>query len=200
MRLGWAAAAPSSTFLMTPPGSHDSRLIERIIARDNAAFTELFDLYSPIVLGMLVKMLRRRETAEEVLQETFFQAWRTADRFDAKRASVKGWLLLIARSRAIDHLRASRARAAREEARAKEDVTVMAEREPAADAGLISKERARALVGALGSLPEEQRRCIELAFFGGLTHTELARELDQPLGTVKSRIALGMNKLKLGLQ
>ena len=200
MRLGWVAAAPSSTLPMNPPGSNDSRLIERIIARDNAAFTELFDLYSPAVLGMLVKMLRRRETAEEVLQETFFQAWRTAERFDAKRASVKGWLLLIARSRAIDYLRASRARAAREEARAKEDATVMAEREPAADAGLISKERARALVGALGSLPEEQRRCIELAFFGGLTHTELARELDQPLGTVKSRIALGMNKLRLGLQ
>ncbi|MFQ5527233.1 MAG: RNA polymerase sigma factor [Thermoanaerobaculia bacterium] len=200
MRLGWATVTQSPIFFMVSPESQETRLVERIVARDSAAFAELFDLHSSVILGVLVRMLRRRETAEEVLQETFLQAWENADRFDGRRASVRGWLLVMARSRAIDRLRASRARAAREELRAKEDATVMAEREPAADTGLLAKERGRALVSALGGLPDEQRRCIELAFFEGLTHAELARRLDQPLGTVKSRIALGMNKLRRVLQ
>ena len=172
----------------------------RVVARDSSAFTELFDEHAPVVLGMLVKMLRRRETAEEVLQETFLQAWNHAGKFDARRASPRGWLILMARSRAIDRLRSSRARANREERKAKEDQAVMAEREPGADVSLLARERDLRLAKALDTLPDEQRTCIRLAFLDGLTHTELAERLDQPLGTVKSRISLGMKKLRLVLQ
>ncbi len=174
--------------------------MERVVARDSSAFAELFDGHAPVVLGMLVKMLRRRETAEEVLQETFLQAWNHADKFDARRASPRGWLILIARSRAIDRLRSNRARADREERKAQEDQTVMAEREPGADVSLLARERDQRLNRALETLPDEQRTCIRLAFFDGLTHTELAERLDQPLGTVKSRISLGMKKLRQVLQ
>lgn len=172
----------------------------RVVAQDSSAFTELFDRHAPVVLGMLIKMLRRRETAEEVLQETFLQAWNHADSFDSRRASPRGWLILMARSRAIDRLRSSRARAEREERKAKEDQAVMAEREPGADVSLLVRERDLRLAKALETLPDEQRTCIRLAFFDGLTHTELAERLDQPLGTVKSRISLGMKKLRQVLQ
>lgn len=174
--------------------------MERVVARDRKAFAEFFDGHAPIVLGVLVKMLRRRETAEEVLQETFLQAWDKADRFDARRSSPRSWLILMARSRAIDRLRSSRARLDREERKAKEDQVVMAERELPADASLIAREQSQQLEKALEKLPGEQRECIRLAFFDGLTHSELAQRLDQPLGTVKSRIALGMNKLRRVLQ
>lgn len=174
--------------------------MERVVARDSAAFTELFDGHSSVVLGMLVKMLRRRETAEEILQETFLQAWNSAEKFDPDRASPRGWLILMARSKAIDRLRSSRARSDREERKAKDDQAVMARHEPAADATLLARERDTRLGHALETLPEEQRSCIRLAFFEGLTHVELARRLDQPLGTVKSRISLGMKKLRQKLQ
>lgn len=174
--------------------------MERVVARDSGAFAELFDGHAPVVLGMLIKMLRRRETAEEILQETFLQAWNQADRFNPNRASPRGWLILMARSQAIDRLRSSRSRTDREERKAKEDRAVMAEREPPADETLLTRERDQRLEQALAALPEEQRACIRLAFFEGLTHTELAKRLDQPLGTVKSRISLGMKKLRQVLQ
>lgn len=174
--------------------------MERVVARDSSAFAELFDGHSSVVLGMLVKMLRRREAAEEVLQDTFLQAWNHAEKFDPDRASPRGWLILMARSKAIDRLRSSRSRSHREERKATEDQTIMARHEPAADESLLAREREDRLGQALETLPEEQRSCIRLAFFEGLTHTELAQRLQQPLGTVKSRISLGMKKLRQELQ
>jgi RNA polymerase sigma-70 factor (ECF subfamily) len=174
--------------------------MERVVARDSGAFTELFDGHSPVVLGMLVKMLRRRDAAEEVLQETFLQAWNSAEKFDPDRASPRGWLILMARSKAIDRLRSSRSRADREERRAKEDQIVLAQHEPAADETLLRREREQRLERAIETLPDEQKSCIRMAFFDGLTHSELANRLDQPLGTVKSRISLGMKKLRQELQ
>ena len=181
---------------MVTSDSQDLALMERIVERDPAAFAELFDRHSSLLLGVLVKMLGRRETAEEILQEAFLQAWNKADRFDRDRASPRGWLILIARSRAIDRLRSRRARADREERSGREGARMMAERERGPDQDLVERERRLRLERALDTLPGEQRECIRLAFFEGLTHSELARRLDQPLGTVKSRIALGMNKLR----
>lgn len=178
----------------------DMLLMERVVARDQAAFAELFDAHSSVVLGMLVKMLRRRDTAEEILQDTFLRAWQKADSFDARRASLRGWLILMARSRAIDSLRASQARTAREEKKAKEDEVLMARREAGAEESLLGHERERRLVRAMNTLPEEQRTCIQMAFFDGLTHSQLAERLEQPLGTIKSRIALGMRKLRQALR
>lgn len=167
----------------------------RIAAGDSGAYRELFDTYAPMVLGFLVQMLRHRAQAEEILQETFLQAWQTAARYQPGRASPRGWLLMIARSRALDRVRARRARAEREQ-RVGTDASLSSAPEPRADEALESTERQQAVSGALAQLPEEQRRCIEMAFYGGRTHRQIAADLDQPLGTVKSRILMGMNKLR----
>jgi RNA polymerase sigma-70 factor (ECF subfamily) len=109
---------------------------------------------------------------------------------------LRGWLLVLARSRALDVLRADRSRRAREEGVERERPTV---HDPVPLANLEQRERQRRLTSALGTLPEEQRRCIELAFFSGLSHSQISAALEQPLGTVKSRIQLGMSKLRAAL-
>lgn len=179
---------------MVLPENEDVGLLAAIASGDRKAFEEFFDRHSALVLGLLTKMLGRREAAEEVLQETFLQAWDKADRYRPERATPRGWLILLARSRAIDAIRSHRSRSRREEKSHRE--TEPLQRQESAEEALVAGERAASLHHALNRLPEEQRRCIELAFFKGLTHSQLAEELEQPLGTVKSRIALGMNKLR----
>ena len=176
---------------------NDLLLMGRIAARDSTAFRELFDEYSPMVLGVLVRMLGDSALAEEVLQEAFLQVWEQADRFRPERASPRGWLLLIARSRALDRLRSDRSRREREIVATRESVT--SHEAPEGTRNLEKRERQRAVGGALEGLPEEQRHCIELAFFKGLTQREISDVLKEPLGTVKSRISLGMSKLRRSL-
>jgi RNA polymerase sigma-70 factor, ECF subfamily len=147
------------------------------------------------MLGLLARMLGDRGEAEEVLQEAFLLAWRQAGRYRPDLATPRGWLLMLARSRALDRLRANRSRVAREDVVAEErgEVDLAAEQEMLAGA---NRARVRA---ALDELPTEQRRALQLAFFAGLTHNEIASRLGEPLGTVKSRILLGMNKLRRAL-
>lgn len=164
----------------------------RVAKGDRRAFTELFDRHGPIVLGVLTRMLGRREIAEEILQEAFLQAWNQASRYRPQRSSLRGWLLMLARSRAIDMLRSDRARGRREEASA----DPFAKEEPVGTRDLeVAQNRARVLL-ALEGLSPEQKQCIVLAFWQGMSHREVAEHLNQPLGTVKSRILLGMNKLR----
>lgn len=168
----------------------------RIAAGDGEAFARIFELHSPVMLGLLFRILGGRAEAEEVLQEVFLQVWTQADRYDATRSTPRGWLLMLARSRALDRLRWREARRRREEGVAGE------EREPESPVGterLEAAERQSQVSSALGQLSPDQRRCIELAFFEGLTHTQIAERLAAPLGTVKSRILLGMNKLRQAL-
>jgi RNA polymerase sigma-70 factor (ECF subfamily) len=180
---------------MTDRTPRDILLIGRVAARDSDAYREIFDTYAATVLGFLVQMLRDRAQAEEVLQDAFLQAWQQAARYRPERATPRGWLLMIARSRALDRLRASRSRAEREQ-RVGGDLASAAGGATPADEQLEATERRAAVSGALETLPDEQRRCIELAFYGGLTHRQIAERLEQPLGTVKSRILMGMSKLR----
>lgn len=177
----------------------DADLVQRVAGGDSDAFAVLFDRHSSPVLGMLIQLVRRRELAEELLQETFLQAWSQSDRYREDRASVCGWLLMLARSRALDHLRSSRSRAQREE-KVSTDSTVPRVAEPVGTGDLEARERQRLVLDALAGLSEDQRRCVELAFFKGLSHGQIAAELEQPLGTVKSRILLGMRKLRAALE
>jgi RNA polymerase sigma-70 factor (ECF subfamily) len=177
----------------------EAELVQRVAAGDNEAFAVLFDRHSSRVLGMLIQLMRRRELAEELLQETFLQAWSQADRYREDRATVCGWLLMLARSRALDHLRSSRSRAEREE-KVSTDGSMPQVAEPVGTGDLEARERQRFVLNALSGLSEDQRRCVELAFFKGLSHGEIAAELEQPLGTVKSRILLGMRKLRAALE
>lgn len=173
----------------------DIQLMGRVARGDRDAFASLFERHAPLVLGVLARMLGRRDEAEEVLQEAFLQAWDRAGSYDPKRATPRGWLLLISRSRAIDRIRSRQARARREKAVSAEDAW-RAEVEPVGTGQLEANERAERVSRALTVLPDDQRRCIELAFFEGLSHSQIASALDQPLGTVKSRILLGMRKLR----
>ena len=174
----------------------DLILLGRIARRDSDAFAELFDRHSPIVLGVLIRMLGNRAESEEILQEAFLQAWNQAERYDARRASPRGWLIMLARSRALDRLRSDRARTQREEKVSGPEAMTS---QPVGTRGIEAEERRRQIAAALELLPEEQRQCIELAFFDGLSHSQVATRLEQPLGTVKSRILLGMNKLRAAI-
>ncbi len=167
--------------------------MSRVAAHDGAAFTRLFEHHASVTLGLLSRILGRRMEAEEILQEVFLQVWTQADRYDADRSTPRGWILMLARSRALDRLRRRDSSRRREEAvSAEQDEAVS----PLGTERLESLERRRQVTGALEALSPEQRRCIELAFFEGLTHTQIAERLEAPLGTVKSRILLGMNKLR----
>ncbi|HEV7517617.1 MAG TPA: sigma-70 family RNA polymerase sigma factor [Thermoanaerobaculia bacterium] len=182
---------------MDPTAAEDLHLMGRIAAGDRDAFARMFDRHSPAVLGLLVRILGSRSEAEEVLQEVFLQVWRQAGRYEPGRATPRGWMLVLARSRALDSVRSR-------EARHRREIEVSTEGPPPASPpvgteGLEERERQEQVSSALGLLPPEQRRCIELAFFEGLTQSQIASRLDAPLGTVKSRIHLGMNKLRQAL-
>jgi RNA polymerase sigma-70 factor (ECF subfamily) len=176
----------------------DSFLVGQIGSGDQEAFARFFDLHSPAVLGLLFRILGGRGEAEEVLQEVFLQVWRQADRYEPERSTPRGWLLMLARSRALDRLRRRDARRRREE-EAAGDADYPRLVRPLGTERLEAVERRDRVNGALDLLSPEQRRCIELAFFEGLTHTQIAERLEAPLGTVKSRILLGMNKLRQAL-
>lgn len=172
-------------------------------AGEESALGSLYDRHAPVILGFLMRLMRERADAEPVLLETFLQAARTADRFDAHRSNVLSWLMMIARTRALDVLR-SAARQHTLAPLALDDV-------PAAQLDRLhapldplrsveQHEQETAVRSALLSLPEQQREPIELAFFLGLTHPEIASRLSEPLGTIKSRIRGGLLKLREPLQ
>ncbi len=180
--------------LQTP--SNETDLLRRIATGDGDALSRVFELHSPVVLGMLVRILGSRAEAEEILQETFLQVWMQAERYEESRSSPRGWVLMLARSRALDRLRRRESSRRREEEVSGESVVSI---RPTGTERLEAAERKSLVSSALGVLSPEQRDCIELAYFEGLTHTQIAERLSAPLGTVKSRILLGMNKLRQAL-
>jgi RNA polymerase sigma-70 factor, ECF subfamily len=167
----------------------DEQLMSRVAAGDEAAFAELYDRHAARVLGFLVRMLGRQDDAEDVLQETFWQVWKQAGDFDPSRASAKGWLYLLARSRATDLLRRRRREPAQLDAETPSPTAAPLE-------GLEAQDDGRALADALTRLTPEQRLAIQEAFYGGLTYEEVARRASLPVGTVKTRIRTGMQRLR----
>jgi RNA polymerase sigma-70 factor (ECF subfamily) len=170
-------------------------LVERVAGGDELAAIELYDRYAPSVLGQLVSLLGDHAEAEDVLQEVFLQAWRQADRYDRRRASVLTWLSMVARTRAIDRYRSARSRQ-----RAYEEASQL-EAPPASSApeGLrrIWLEEVRHRLGReLARIPREQREVLGLLYVAGLSHTQAADRLRLPLGTVKTRALLGIRKLR----
>jgi RNA polymerase sigma-70 factor, ECF subfamily len=152
------------------------------------AMAELYDRYSSIVYSVALRVLGDTGRAEDVMQEVFMQLWRNPAAFDTNRGSLAAWLAVIARNRAIDALRKRRPESNIE------DVVVAADIDLESEAARkITVEKVR---GVLAGMPAEQRRAIELAFFEGLTHTEVAAELGEPLGTVKTRIRSALQALR----
>ena len=177
--------------------AEDLLLMGRLASGDRDAFARLFDRHSTLVLGLLTRMLGDRAAAEEILQETFLQVWQQARRFKPELGRPRAWIVMMARSRALDRLRSQGARVRREDAVYRAAPNLSAE--PVGTAALETTERNRSVRAALDTLPAEQRQALELAFFEGLTHTQIAERLQAPLGTVKSRILLGMGKLRQSL-
>ena len=175
-----------------PAQENDVALLKAIAARDEVALAQLYDRYRAILFGLLMRILNNREEAEDVLQEVFLQVWRKAADFDESRGRPFTWLVTLARSRGIDRLRtlASRERVA--EAGAREPSEEISD--AATDA---FKSEQRGLVSdALAKLPDEQKRPIMLAYFDGLTQSEIATSLGAPLGTVKTRMRTGLIRLR----
>jgi RNA polymerase sigma-70 factor (ECF subfamily) len=177
----------------------DGELVQRIVGKDQEALALLYDRYAGPVYGLALRILGEASDAEEVVQDVFAQAWQQAARYQPERGVVPSWLLNMARSRAIDR---RRARAIRSPARPVAPPAgadgLAASTDPEADA--LTIERARAVRRALDALPTIQRLAIELAYFEGLSQSEIANRLEEPLGTVKTRIRLGMLKLRGALR
>lgn len=172
----------------------DQAALARMARGEGEAVAELYDRHARPIYSLALRILGDVTDAEDVVQEVFSQAWRQASRYNASRGAVAAWLLTLARSRAIDRLRAKRARPAGLTGERMTDQLVDAS--PAVDSMLLSSEQVSRVRAALDELPLLQRAALELAYFEGLTHAEIADRLEQPLGTVKTRIRLAMLKLR----
>jgi RNA polymerase sigma-70 factor (ECF subfamily) len=172
----------------------DLHLVERLAASDLAAAGELYDRYAPLVLALARRILRNDEDAEDVVQEVFSQIWRSAARFESRRGSVGAWVTMMARSRAIDRLRARAGRP--DQASSVQDPDGMPSTAPGPSDHLLREERAVHVREALLALPGPQRTALELAYFEGLSQSEIAHRLAEPLGTVKTRIRTALQTLR----
>lgn len=179
-------------------GSETSTLITRIAAGDRDAFSRFYDLLAPTAFGLIRRVLRDPEAAAEVLQEVFWQVWREAPQYDPARGSPEAWLVMRAKTRAIDRLRSVRRRDRTFVAPVDESVATRDDG-PVENPAVVAEDR-QLVQTALAQLPEPQRRVIEMAFFEGLTQSEIAIRLREPLGTVKTRARLGLERLRSTLR
>ncbi|HKS90686.1 MAG TPA: sigma-70 family RNA polymerase sigma factor [Tepidiformaceae bacterium] len=177
--------------------SPDEVLMLAIVQRDEAAFSLLYDRYSSLVYSTCLRVLADPHLAQDTTQEVFVRLWRTPESFVASRGRLLSWLMSVARNRAVDELRARGRRQRREDPGAEDALAVVP------DSSAIDPQRAAQIQeqqvrvrAALAELPPEQRAALELAYFGGLTQQEIALQLHEPLGTIKTRIRLAMQKLR----
>lgn len=174
----------------------DGQLLQRVARRDRRALAELYDRFSGPLYGAALQIVRDPAEAQDVVHDTFVALWEKAATFETTRGSAFSWAVTLTRNRAIDRVRMRRRRAELLEASVPADLGYD-EAGPghSGDAAAVGEE-ARAVRAAVAELPVEQRRALELAFFGGLTQEEIARKLSAPLGTVKARIRRGLLKLR----
>ena len=177
----------------TVPGGDLAELLKRSGRADETAFAELYDAMAARAYGLAVRVVRNPSQAEEVTQEAFLEIWRTASRFDRDRGSAVSWMLTIVHRKAVDRVRSAEASTRRDTAY--HQGSQGTEHDSTAEAAQASLE-ARRVRQALGSLTEVQREALELAYFKGYTHTEVATMLDLPVGTAKTRIRDGLIRLR----
>ena len=176
----------------------DVALVHRLLQSDVRAFEELYDRHSRTVYGLVLRILQQTGTAEEVVQDVFLQLWRNAARYDERRGPFVSWLLTLARNRALDTLRLKSERQRRREEQSEELPSIVVA--PEFEKALDEQRRAQRVRSLMGVLAPQQKRALELAYFEGLSHTEIAAALREPLGTVKSWIRNGILRLKEGLR
>lgn len=199
-------AYPSPTYLIDLPEpqaprplrfvNSDQQLIDQLVARDHAALGAAYDRYGKPLFSLCFKMLGNQRECEEVVQDVFLALWNNAHKLDLNRSKLFTWLVAIMRNRSIDRLRHQQRRIPPAPSADHEHSTTESATDDTALHALVDKERAVELQTAVGALPNEQKRAIEMAFFWGMTHQEIAETLDESLGTIKSRIRYGLQKLR----
>jgi RNA polymerase sigma-70 factor, ECF subfamily len=173
----------------------DEDLMPLMARKDAAAFEVYYDRHGGAAYSLAHRIVGDPQAAEDVTQEAFLSIWRSRARYDATRGSVRAWTLGIVRNRAIDALRREGGRAPKLDL--DDEAALESKAAPErTEAEALRRETARQVRGALGALPNEQSQVIELAYFGGFTHSEIARMLEMPLGTVKGRMRLGLEKIR----
>lgn len=187
---------PTALMSHSPTSDPTCTLLQRIAASDREALAPLYDMHASLLFGILLKMLNSRDEADDVLQDVFLQIWRKAGSFDPAKGKAISWMVVVTRHKAQDFIRKqnryrtrvqSAAQEQQQEQQRWETVTGSPTRE-----GLYDRERLQA---ALQIIPEKQREVITLAFLNGLSHSEVAAQLDEPLGTIKSRVRRGLAEL-----
>ncbi len=183
---------PEAQNVPEPPAEDDASLLAQVQSGDEQAMASLYDRYSRLVYSVALRVLRDPPAAEDVIQEVFMQIWRNPDSFVSARGSLGGWLAVVARNRSIDLLRRKRP-------------TTNVDDVPLASPGNLANEAERNSLmelarTAIHKLPREQRKTLEMAFFDGLTHSEIAEMTGDPLGTVKTRIRSGLLTLRKAFQ
>jgi RNA polymerase sigma-70 factor (ECF subfamily) len=178
----------------------DHALVEAIARGSTDALADLYDRHAAIVFGVARRIVSRAEDAEEVVQDVFAQIWKQAARYSDGRGTVAGWMVMLARTRAIDRLRARRARP--DEDRGEAEGAAMSLKSAGADPEMValSGEQVQRVAGALATLPESQRSLLDLAYFEGLSQSEIAARTGTPLGTVKTRMRSAMGILRQKLE
>jgi RNA polymerase sigma factor (sigma-70 family) len=190
-RIGWAAVPPAPISMPRELAHLSDEALLALVARsDETALAELYDRFGRQAYGLALRILRDAALAQDAVQEAFLAAWRTAASYDARRAKASTWILTIAHRRAVDLVR----REERRRGAPLDDAPVPAG--DATDEEAWVRERRRAVQAALAQLPQDQREALELAYYGGLTQSELAERLGVPLGTIKSRMFAGLSKLR----
>lgn len=175
------------------PAEESIELIRQLALGDRQSFSRFYDVYASLVFTFALRLLRDRPAAEDLLQEVFLQVWREAPNYNAERGSPEAWLITITRSRGIDRLRSIRRR----------DKSFVSMERPSGksydaevESGAAAAEARIMVNSALGQLPDNQRRLLELAYFDGLSQTEIAARTNEPLGTVKTRMRAAMQRLR----
>jgi RNA polymerase sigma-70 factor (ECF subfamily) len=173
----------------------DEDLMDLVGKGEARAFEVVFDRHGGVAFSLAYRMCGRRAMAEDIVQEAFLSIWRTGARYDRTRGSVRSWVLRTVHNRAVDALRRGVVRESRNMSDHQAAERIVAPERTEAEVG--RRDEAQRVRSTLGELPAEQRQVIELAYFGGFTHTQIAEMLDQPIGTVKGRMRLGLTKLRL---
>ena len=178
----------------------DASLMERVLQHDSRALETLYDRYARPVYSLVLRISQQPASAEEIVQDVFLQLWRNAKRYQPTRGPLEPWLFTVARNRALDFLRLKREKQRRREDSADFDLPLSAVVRPDPEGAMDQSRRAEKVRALMNSLPALQRRAIELAFFEGMTHSEISAAIGEPLGTVKSWIRGGLLRLRESLE
>jgi len=180
----------------------DPKLLARVVKGDHQAFSQLYDQSSTLLYTMALRILGNQDDAAELLQDVYLEVWRKVSRYDVGRGTPVAWLVTLTRSRAIDRLRSRAARGQQKSTDSLDSASAaeVPDRNPSPFEAQADQEIRTLVGGAMAALPQAQQQALELAYYEGLSHGEIAARLNQPLGTVKTRIKLGMSKLRESLR